>query len=69
MSLVQITVRQRDGSIIWQQSMDRDSPYFQDFRCNAEADLLPAGYSITIVPEEELQGTGISQTRWGGRRK
>lgn len=52
MSLIRVTVRQRDGSIVWQRLMDRDSAYFQDFRQNAEADL-EAGWSITITPEEE----------------
>lgn len=43
--------------------MDRDTPYFQDFRANMEASLNE-GCSITIVPEEE--SSEIHQVRWNG---
>ena len=54
MDWVDVTIRQRDGTILSQRVMDRDAAYFQDFRRNAEADLAE-GHSITIIPREELE--------------
>lgn len=72
MSMVWVTVRHRDHKLNWQQLMDRDSVYFQDFRYNVEADL-EKGCSITIKPAEESDGIveesgELISTRWHGLR-
>ena len=62
MDWVDVTIRQRDGMILWQRTMDRDAAYFQDFRRNAEVDLAE-GNSITITPREEHE-EATSRVEW-----
>lgn len=54
MSFAEVTVRRRDGSIVWQQTMDQDSVYFRDFCHNVEVDLMQ-GWSITIISVKEIE--------------
>ena len=62
MDWVDVTIRQRDGTILSQRKMDRDAAYFQDFRWNAEVDLAE-GHSITITPREEYE-EATSRVQW-----
>ena len=62
MNWVDVTIRQRDGTILSQRKMDRDAACFQDFRQNVEMDLAE-GHSITIIPIEDFE-EAISLSQW-----
>lgn len=54
MDVVIVSVRRKDGGLVWSGRKDRDATDFQDFRNKMEANLAQ-GWSITITPEEELE--------------
>lgn len=53
MNLVIVSIRRKDGGLVWSGRKDRDAADFQDFRDKLEANLAER-WSITIVPEDEL---------------
>lgn len=54
MDMVIVSVRQRDGGLVWSGRKDRDAADFPAFRDKLEANLAQ-GWSITIIPEDELE--------------
>ena len=66
MKTVQVTVRQKDGTVVWQQLMDHDSAYFEDFHNTVEMNLS-RGCSITITPADDLNDLSkekTASTKW-----
>lgn len=61
--VVEVIIRGKNGQIIRQETMDRDSAYFQDFRQKMEQDLAE-GSSITIIPRQEFLELEKSRAKW-----